>query len=571
MAKKNNIKKSCTYAQSIIELSILGAALFGILGTLIQITSSYSDAQATQLQAMREALSLSAREGMEEDSSKKTKHRSSATALWIEDKPSITGGEKYGSASYTPSIAFGTGTFTNLLTYNAPWGQELAIPLMDIYINGQHFTFTTAAYKVFPGTNDGGTYLQKKGKVYDWKDTYCGDYGARKCIHYPIPTTFNGGGVDNPWYIWTPASNPPSTGRSLVFWTKIPWTDKRFCYGPNDPPDHYCKHVGDFEQWNFWARWVLDPVNAPGKIVPDSDRRKMQWQWYPIIAQELGADDGSGDHDNPINPIGIGFFRQTNEDDPKDPGPQTFADVDFDGHEEQIMMMEEWGVYDPGNVNYECRRKFQYTWSDGETLRSPWYLKHYGEEDPQLCDSQRNGAIANEDYKVATVWVLDFEDGDLAMSFSTVDELQGKSKPGFVQGATRVITQTKGDLTIEQKAQGSSANNVSVQKQDSSILVERQIQLSNNTGRLDAFSSGCYPPSGPITEMGCGLADPAGSYACKTDLSLPYPDEQSCCYKNNVVEKTCLDRTSLKLYVRTKIEKKVGHKYKTQQSTKNFP
>lgn len=576
MATKKNIKNNRICAQSIIELAVLGAIFFGLLGTLIQVTASYSDAQATQLQAMREALRLSAKEGMEENEYIKTKHRSNASVLWIEDKPAIAGGEKYGSSSYTPSVSSGSGTFTNNLNYIADYGDMTALPLMDVYINGQHFSFTTAAYKEFPPPGD--SYLEKKGNVYKWKDSYCGDYGARKCLHYPIPTTFNGGGVANPWYLWDPAT-PPSGERQLVFWTKIPWTDKRFCYGQNDPPDHYCRNIS-FEPYGFWARWVLDPVNAPGRIIPEGDRRKMQWQWYPIIAQELGCNDGTGDHTHHINPIGLGFFRN-NGDDSKAPGPQIYVDVDFDGHEENIMQMEEWGIYDPNGVAQECRRHFQYRWTDTkESLAAPWLLPCYGAaKDPgcpdkeSLCDSQRDGALSNEGYKISKVWVMDFEDGDIAMSYSTVDELQDKPKPGFVEGSTKVVTHTKGDLNIAQKAQGSLADNISVQKQDSTITIERQIQLSNNTGRLDPRNPRCctvHPTNCNPTLDACGLPDPAGSVACDT-TDITQGREESCCYKENRHLSTCLDTKAKILYVRTEIEKKAGHKYKTQQSTKGFP
>ena len=72
--------------------------------------------------------------------------RNSASVLFLEDRlsPDFT---KYGDLDRNPFIAQGSGTFTYELLYPLDVGEAASnLPIMDVYVNGQHFPFTTASY-----------------------------------------------------------------------------------------------------------------------------------------------------------------------------------------------------------------------------------------------------------------------------------------------------------------------------------------------------------------------------------------------------------------------------------------
>ncbi len=260
-------------AQSIIELSLLGAALLGILGLLVSYAISLANSQETQLKAMRAAMKLSADEsakisqygflkpqggnyyGSTTEPGYKSGHRKSAAVLVIEDKLTVQGGDKYGSTSLTPTISFGSGTVTNLLQYPMRYGDPSQLPYLDMYINGQHFAFTTSGYKYQHFGTD-----------------FCNQNFSGQ-----LPRCLNNVPVFNGTDMWFWEGGEP---KMPVAWTKIPRTDKRFCYGPNDPASHRCNRPnegGSAYAGPYSERFRLDPLN--GTVITDiAERKKLQWQ-----------------------------------------------------------------------------------------------------------------------------------------------------------------------------------------------------------------------------------------------------------------------------------------------------
>ncbi len=149
--------------QAAIELAVFGAILIFILGTIVRSAVGNGYAQNQNFKAMRMAM-LASWKGTELGQGAgafANISRNNASILFVEDRLSPDA-NKYGVLERNPFIAMGSGTFT----YNSfyPWQPDAdpignMIPIMDVYINGQHFPFTTASYVINrtiyrPGTNE---------------------------------------------------------------------------------------------------------------------------------------------------------------------------------------------------------------------------------------------------------------------------------------------------------------------------------------------------------------------------------------------------------------------------------
>jgi hypothetical protein len=136
MLRKENKK-----AQATVELAVFGAILIFLLGTIVRSAVGNSYMQNQNFKAMRMAM-LSSWTGSETG----TTSHNNASILFIEDRLSPDF-NKYGDLDRNPSVANGSGTFSFELLYPMDPSQVSSmLPIMDFYINGQHFPFSTAAY-----------------------------------------------------------------------------------------------------------------------------------------------------------------------------------------------------------------------------------------------------------------------------------------------------------------------------------------------------------------------------------------------------------------------------------------
>jgi len=127
--------------QAAVELAVFGAILIFLLGTIVRSAIGNSYTQNQNFKAMRMAM-LASWNGAKAGG---TSHNS-ASILFIEDRLSPDF-NKYGSLDRNPFIANGSGTFTFQLLYPLDVGEVASnLPIMDVFINGQHFPFTTANY-----------------------------------------------------------------------------------------------------------------------------------------------------------------------------------------------------------------------------------------------------------------------------------------------------------------------------------------------------------------------------------------------------------------------------------------
>jgi len=134
-----------TAGQAAVELAVFGAILVFLLGTIVRTAAGNSYTQNIDLKTMRMAM-LASWNG----SKAQNIARNSASVLFIEDRlsPDMN---KYGDLDRNQYIASGGGTFSYMLMYPLTAGSggdniPANLPIMDVYINGQHFPFTTASY-----------------------------------------------------------------------------------------------------------------------------------------------------------------------------------------------------------------------------------------------------------------------------------------------------------------------------------------------------------------------------------------------------------------------------------------
>lgn len=140
------------HGQAAIELAIFGVVLIFVLGTIVRAAFSNSYYQNQTLKAMRKALRMSYLGSSSGGDRLATPNvglkRTQASLFFVEDRlsPDVS---KYGSMDRSPITASGSGTFTFQLmnAVDIEWAkQSKNWPVTDMYINGQHFVFTTASW-----------------------------------------------------------------------------------------------------------------------------------------------------------------------------------------------------------------------------------------------------------------------------------------------------------------------------------------------------------------------------------------------------------------------------------------
>mgnify|MGYP000977378326 CR=1 FL=1 len=593
--QKQNFKKQ--KAQSIIELAVMGGLVLMILGLIIRYGFIFAHNQNAQYNALRTALKLSA----ETSTVSSAAHdwlpfasRSTASVLVINDKPTVQGGEKYASSMRSPFMAYGSGSFSSLMTYPLTYpetfgqGDWNSIPVFDMVINGQHFIFRTAGFRTYgagpnityalPGIGfeilpeailnmNGIGYIghgaNSKGYAgpvapgtmdpYTWKG-WANDIPARNFspsvpfLNYSLWMKFHDFQVE--WYYdgttqwigdvteWIPSGYQPFPNGEdeLVFFKKIPKTDKKFCYGYWSPydPVNFTRHCGGeadgFTQeelamrWDLKRGWISDPV-------PPADRQNKQWQWLPVHASAFG----------------VGMWTE---------GAASSLDVDFDGKEEFIIDVNLMGPHlgpVSGWKSLTTETEQDQTWHQAIKWKSSLATKIIG------------------------VRGVDYQAGDLDMTYDLSDEIAGKPKPGLVGTESTIRTVASGSLSIDQGPDGQGKTQYQSRQEGHSVdIIERKVQLSNNTGCF----CGCVPPAlnDCMRDALDDIGKPMGDWSrvpwsfptyCENDNKgivscAGSGGELSCCEEEDNLTKTCFDYGEKMLYVRTILQDNKGVKFITK-------
>lgn len=152
-----------------------------LIGIIIKQGLGFAYFQNNNLRATRMALKMSHEysEGLKTGSCTGSRcregisSRNSASVLLIEDRLTAESA-KYGAIDRTPQIAMGSGLHTRNLFQEFDRGESWNVPIVDFFINGQHFPFTTAKLKTICLTGDKSSCVGGYDEWYGDKPNYNG-------------------------------------------------------------------------------------------------------------------------------------------------------------------------------------------------------------------------------------------------------------------------------------------------------------------------------------------------------------------------------------------------------------
>lgn len=233
-------KMSLHRAQTATELAIFGAIIIFVLGLIVRYAMSFNYNQDRSLKAMRQAF-----QGSFLSSEKGSSARRVASTLVIEDRKEVANSEspRYGSLSRNPIVVSGSGSFTKHLLRPLSDAEYDQLPLIDMYINGTHLTFTTVGFGYKDLTEDINSQPE---------DCFESGWPGVKCA---------------------------------LFYTKIAYEDSKFC--SHEKPGCTLAEMDD--------RFDLDRDGTPDVPANPPDlRNNFSWQWYPVkmIAPDVDFETG---------------------------------------------------------------------------------------------------------------------------------------------------------------------------------------------------------------------------------------------------------------------------------------
>ncbi len=578
----NNFKKNLlntSTAQAAVELAVFGAILIFVIGTIVRSSLGFSYQQNQSLKAMRMAMTESYNASEAGNAS-----HNNASVLFIEDRLTASSA-KYGSIDRTPYILGGSGTHSKQLFLPIEANEPQNLRRTDMYINGKHFSMLAEGYKTMcltefetdcPSGYDewAGPYayapLRNEPKVWEsdcaiecpaqFRPPGCPCSANAPCPALPASCIDIDGNPIIPCpaapcppcapirhgcveFRTTAANVPNLNGGSQ----DVPqWCDDAGAGTMCPDPLVGCPPVYNVSlECNFSAdgRFDLDrdgvsDVDNSGASYPAY--KDFSWQWYKVMAFDeaypQGVQGAIQDEFGNITSIGItttlyageGFIFQ-NPNDPVNPDmPQAkniMVDVDGDLKKERIVEVT--------HTNYT--------------------------------------GIPT------TIKVIDYQEGDIDSSYNTRDYKNYasdptnplfKPRPGLTKHAKMYTQVNPGTyLLIEEgklfSVTGDARQYVrQTQKKDQIDIVEREIQLSNNTRR---FCLGGIP-AGNVD----GEANPVE--ACGN------------CFSSTNITLTCMDEGDLNaldingnplprhpvIFVRSRIEAKHGRRWVTDTSSDDY-
>ncbi len=531
------MRKVNNKAQAIIEIGIFGAIVIFLLGAIIRTHLSNTQAQSHQIKAMKLAL-LQSFKGYNNPAKPNSSHNS-ATVLFIEDRFAADL-NKFGTIERTPFIASGSGTMSNRLMFPIDSGEVRDnLPIMDVFINGQHFPLTTAAFVFRP-------VYQQSGPCPDDAVAINGSrvYGQE---HYNCQRQ------QREWAI--------SSGTAPLFFSIAVNGTAQFC-------SHGC--LNDFltEDQSFNLKRDGDfSSNPPYELHPS-----MAWQWYAVPG-DSGHIESKAPSNTPEPFDGRINFGASQNGQPE----PNYPSLDMAGtlHEQTIYQItylasstlnDAQHLNNPSLIPYKINGLFlsltQQLNNSGTININALCLYHPGIEGPPQIPGATPPALCPSSGTITGAAVLDSQLGDIDLSFDPKTSQGGINHIGLLPQMA-IFTWVSPDGTVgvnqgpshggtyleikEGQLYNPETHRVvrSVSRTDHVDLISHMIQLSNNTGRFCQISLGTgiswmgYPVSySDYAQANNGEANPV----------------QACgdCWTTNFAL-TCFEPASRILYVRSSI------------------
>ena len=552
-------------AQTALELAVFGAILIFVIGAIVRQALSAGYMQNQQLRAMRQAMSTSYRYstgllgggGGAGNASHQT-----AQILFIEDRLTAESA-KYGAIDRTPYVVGAAATYSRNLFLPVDAGEDYNLPIYDIFINGKHFPFTTARFKRVelakkcagaspcPAECTGGCPANSL-QLYPGPDLPC----ANKS---PCPLQCGGDCSSLPASSWQPdcatvtrtlsqcvsgdcIAACPDFGNNCTVSPGPPVMDTPQTVGcaklhtviynhgsylewcTDEPGDPACPVAGN-PAYNLTAdeRFDLDrsggPLTTPPDVPAGVQRRDFFWQWYLVSGYD--ATDDRPEVTLKYQESGIILEPS---DCKRECSPARYISVDVDGDLKRESIMVDTKVVD---------------WIP------PFFIFGGG-----MGSGEGTGVILS-------FIVMDSQEGDL-------DFTRGDSDPGPNPGLTKdtkmyARVQAGTYLQIEEGKLYATSGDVNqyirtTQKKDQIDLVERTIQLSNDTGRFcDSAGNPVADETGPWTG---GQRNPVE--ACNN------------CFSGANIQRTCMEQANKLIFVRSRVVDRRGRKWITNTSGDDY-
>ncbi len=442
-------------AQTALELAVFGSVVVFVIGLIVRSVMTTSYAQNHRYKAFRLAMLMSFEftEGLKNVPGNwrdGTASRNSASVLVIEDRLSVES-SRQAPIDRVPQQAIGGATHSRNLFMPIDPGEFANLPVIDYFINGVHFVFTTANV-------------------------------ATKAFNSPANPT---------GLVYQKENNHPA----------LPWCD---CGGT---ASNCVDNIGgnNYYRFDLDRNGALDDGLASDPAM-DAICQDFWWQWIAATPSQIDGENGEF----------------------------TFVDVDGDLHQERIV-----GI-------------------NGRPM-----------------DDLRGTPI--------TANVVDFQEGDMDFTIPDPDPLNpAPQRPtaGITTQDIQMFTFTKdwtpaGDgvgtyLQIDEgqlyQVAGDSRRYVrSAQRKDSLDLIQRTVQLSNDTGR---FCNGTAGDGSSVVQPGTIEGNQAGwTSDVRNPVEVCCPNN-ACCFTSANATRICMVIPTLggqdpHILVRSRITDKHGRKWIT--------
>jgi len=559
-------KRNYQKAQAAIELAVFGAILIFILGTVIRSAIGNSYQQNQTYKAMRMAMMASY------NSSKSTKDssatplslaRNSASITFLEDRISADT-TKYGSLERSPEMANGAGSFSYQMLYPLDATEVGAnLPIMDVYINGQHFPFTTASYvtnqNFYPTTvNSCGAAPGPGSGPYTTPPLTSAQCTYNQCLRNVREWVTDSGGTYKLFYsqavngtpqfsLTPPSCNPPSSCKDQALSSAQVQTDSA-----TGAP--YTNTSGDMEfdlqrNGNYAAVEAVFPYNSAGACIDSSGNSVAG----PCTCPATCTNTCTG---SCINNVCTGSgatgscavsCSQEKDNTYTSLGSQYTCPAPTAGHAASSLRADmAWQWYataatTASNIGLDTDKQQYPAYDvDGRLKTVTIY---------SISSSTAPGAAS------VTISYEDPQGGDIDSSW---DSSSCGPKPGL-QNQFQIYTFTQNGTYLqikEGKLYNPETGQVvrSVSQRNNADLIQRTIQLSNNTGR---FCSGTTP-----------LATVANDGVTPNPVEVCASGTQgdTCFSSQKNIKSTCFDLSDNIIYVRSRLVDRGGRFWITDAS-----
>ncbi len=539
--------------QAAIELAVFGAILIFILGTIVRSAMGNGYTQNQNFKAMRMAM-LASWNG----SKAANMSRNSASILFVEDRLSPDF-NKYGDLERNPYIAQGSGTFSYELFYPLD-ATEVAsnLPIMDVYINGRHFPFTTASYVQnrtiqrpvsCPYAANSCQQNQCLRNQREWAGGTVNESQLYTIVQGPLIDKILGA---NAHTIFNELANEGLisfaslskiqgyVNSSALTPTFIAWLKNTFP-GTGQTQVNQIQSIlqGGQDQYKLFYTIVANGTPQFSPSPPQSCSGTNN-----ALCSTLTVSDANGN-----------AYTNTNGDMQYDLarlGNYTAVDSQFP----PVSSCSDVSV----TPDMRCYVAWQWAAAAGTSAASigldpnsnqyPQY-----DIDGRLKDVTIYGISQNPD-GTPTVTYEDYQGGDID---GTWDLASCGPKPGL-QSNSQIFTFTKQGTYLQIK-EGKLYNPEtglfvrSANKRDTIDLIQRTIQLSNNTGRF-------------CDQNGNSLATVAndGVTPNPVEVCIPSGSSDNCFSNERNIKSTCYDENDNMIFVRSRLEDRRGHFWMTDTS-----